>query len=245
MSTNQLQHLSASNSVGEWVTADYRLAGVFSRHGIDFCCGGGKSVAAACAEQGLSVASLLEEAQAESAAPVVREQYNQWPVDFLADYIVNQFHTYTREMLEHISGYAEAVVHAHGEAHPETVTIAALWQTLRTKMLAHLQDEEVLLFPYIKQIAGSAAKLDAAPAFGSAQALIAQMGDEHDEVGAALAELSRLSDGYTVPAGGCNTFRALYGFMSEFEATTKKHVHLENNILFPKTIKLEQVRPAA
>jgi regulator of cell morphogenesis and NO signaling len=235
--TTQYQHLDATRGVGEWVAADYRLAGVFTRHGIDFCCGGGKPVERACAEKGITVEELLQEARIASEAPAVGEQYNQWAPDFLADYIVNQFHTYTREMLDHIGRYSEKVAHAHGAHHPETIEIAARWQTLRGAMLAHLRDEEELLFPTIKQLAGKPA---AAPALDAAKAreLMAQMGDEHEEVGGILAELEQLSGGYALPDDACNTFRALYGFLPEFEAMTKKHIHLENNILFPKTLTL-------
>lgn len=244
MSVNQFQNLSATNSVGEWVAADFRLASVFTRHGIDFCCGGGQPVDQACAEHGIGLETLLHEAQVARMAVGIGEQYNQWAVDFLADYIVNQFHPYTREMLAQINQYADAVANAHGAAHPETVTIAALWRPLRATMTAHLRDEEERLFPYIKQLAQrpTASGATPPPAFGSAQALIAQMGAEHEEVGATLGEIARLSGGYAVPADGCNTYRALYGFLSEFEATTKKHIHLENNILFPKTVRLEQAQ---
>ncbi|MCU0510314.1 MAG: DUF542 domain-containing protein [Anaerolineae bacterium] len=242
MSNIQVHQLDATNSVGQWVASDFRLASVFTRYGIDFCCGGGTAVEQACAEKGLSVEVLLREAQIASDTPAIGEQYNQWTIDFLADYIVNQFHTYTREMLDHIGRYADAVAAAHGAAHPETRTIAAMWQALREEMLAHLRDEEELLFPYIKQLTAgrTAADSPARPAFGSAAALIAQMGGEHEAVGGVLTELAQLSNGYALPEDACNTFRALYGFLPEFEATTKKHIHLENNILFPKTIKLEQ-----
>lgn len=241
MTINLPQGLNESRSVGEWVAADYRLANVFSRHGIDFCCGGSKPVEQACAEQGISIEALLSEAHAARETSGVGEQYNQWSLDFLADYIVNQFHTYTRELLDQIDQFAGAVAHAHGAAHPETVTIAALWRSLAAQMKAHLRDEEEQLFPYIKQLvqSRSAGRPFAAPAQASAHSLIAQMGTEHEEVGDTLAELARLSGGYTVPADGCNTYRALYGSMAEFEATTKKHIHLENNILFPKAIALE------
>ena len=153
MSEYQLQNLNATNSVGEWVAADFRLANVFTRHGIDFCCGGGKPVDQACAEKGISVETLLHEAQDARVASGIGEQYNQWAVDFLADYIVNQFHPYTEEMLAQIGSYADTVAHAHGSTHPETVVIAALWQQLREKLTGHLRDEEELLFPYIKQMA--------------------------------------------------------------------------------------------
>ena len=189
MSTTQLPQLSSTHSVGEWVAADFRLASVFTRHGIDFCCGGSKAVDQACSEKGLRVEDLLREAQTASETPTIGEQYNQWPVDFLADYIVNQFHTYTREMLDHIGRYADAVATAHGAAHPETVTIAAMWPRLSANMLAHLEDEETLLFPYVKRLAQGQANDGATPSFGSAQQLIGQMGAEHEEVGATLAEL--------------------------------------------------------
>ena len=242
MSASLLQNLSATNSVGEWVAADFRLASVFTRHGIDFCCGGSKPVDQACAEKGISVATLLSEAQDARLASGIGEQYNQWSVDFLADYILNQFHPYTQEMLAQIDQYADTVANAHGAAHPETVTIAALWRQFAPKLTSHLDDEEEQLFPYIKQLAqqSAAAGPVTPPAFGSAQALIAQLGAEHDEAGGILGEIERLSSSYAVPPDGCNTYRALYGFLSEFEATTKKHIHLENNILFPKAIWLEE-----
>lgn len=242
MATLPLQGLDTARSVGEWVALDYRLASVFSKHGIDFCCGGAKPVDQACAEKGVSLETLRQEAQAARTASGVGEQYNQWPVEFLTDYIANQFHPYTWEMLAQIGQYADIVAQVHGAAHPETVTIAARWQQLQAEMAAHLREEEEQLFPYIKQLAQARAAGGALtpPPFGSGQALIGQMGAEHDAVGATLDELACLSGGYVVPADGCNTYRALYGFMGEFEATTKKHVHLENNILFPKVVKLEQ-----
>lgn len=237
MTTARSDNLNTAQSVGEWVAADYRLANVFTRYGIDFCCGGSTPVDQACAEKGIGVETVLQEAQVVRETPGIAEQYNQWSIDFLADYVVNQFHTYTREMLGQIAGYADAVANAHGAAHPETVTIAALWPRLRDTMVAHLRDEEEQVFPRIKQLAQHGTPDRSS---SSAQALIARMEGEHEDVGATLAELERLSGGYVVPADGCNTYRALYGFLSDFDATTKKHVHLENNILFPKAIRLEQ-----
>ena len=247
MSTNQLQNLSEANSVGEWVAADFRLASVFSRHGIDFCCGGGKPVDQACAEQGISVETLLHEAQDARLASGIGEQYNQWSVDFLADYIaqpVSPLHPgdagADRPVRRHRRQCARRGAPGDGDDRGAVAAVCA-------RLTAHLRDEEELLFPYIKQLAQrpAAGGPVTPPAFGSAQALIAQMGAEHEEVGATLGEIERLSGGYAVPADGCNTYRALYGFLGEFEATTKKHIHLENNILFPKAIRLEQEQARA
>ncbi len=110
MTTAPNANLSPTKSVGEWVAADFRLASVFNKYGIDFCCGGSAPLEQVCAEKGISVETVLQEVQAVRETPGITEQYNQWPLDFLADYIVNQFHTYTRSMLGQITGYADAVV---------------------------------------------------------------------------------------------------------------------------------------
>lgn len=242
MSLNQLQDLQTTESVGDWVAADFRLANVFTKYGIDFCCGGDVPVGQACAEKGISVETLLRDVQTAQATAAVGEQYNDWSIDFLSDYIVNQFHAYTRRMLPQIVEYAGAVANAHGAQHPETITIAALLPPLAEEMLDHMDSEEELLYPYIKQLVqqGATGSPLKPPAFGSAEILIEEMDREHEETGDVLEELVELSDGFTVPDDACNTYRALYGFLTEFEATTKKHIHLENNILFPKAIRLEK-----
>lgn len=241
MSFNQLQELRETDSVGEWVATDFRLANVFTEHGIDFCCGGDISVGQACADKGISVETLLRDVKTAQATAAVGEQYNEWSIDFLSEYIVNQFHAYTRRMLPQLLQYADAVANAHGAQHPETITIAAMLPSLAQEMIDHMQSEEDQLYPYVKQLVQGAAsgKLPATPPFGSAAELIVEMDHEHEETGGALEEMARLSDNFAVPEDACNTYRALYGFLTEFEATTKKHIHLENNILFPKAIRLE------
>lgn len=244
MTIHPLQDFNVARTVGEWVAADFRLASVFTRHGIDFCCGGGKPVEQACTEQGVSLETLLREAQATQGTAGVEEQYNQWSLDFLADYIVNHFHSYTRQAMPQIAEYAATVARVHGDAHPETIAIAGLWPQVQEEMGMHMQREELLVFPYIKRLARSQEE-GIAPrplTTGSMGELVAKLEAEHEAAGSALAEMARLSNGFTTPADGCNTYRALYGFLGEFEATTKKHIHLENNILFPKAIRLEQAQ---
>lgn len=242
MTTNQPLHLTAEQAVGDWVTADYRVAAVFDKYGIDFCCGGQRSVAQACAEQGVSPEALLQEVAHITETAGSGERYDQWALDFLADYVVNEFHLYTKKMLPQLSDYIETVANVHGEAHPETRTIAEMWPLVRGDMAKHMQKEELLLFPYIKRLVRGQAEgsVPPAPPFGSARALVEAMEAEHDETGGALHEFEALSDGYTPPADACLTFRTLYALLSEFDAATKKHIHLENNILFPKSIQLEE-----
>jgi regulator of cell morphogenesis and NO signaling len=242
MTTNNPLHLSTEQSVGDWVTADYRLATVFDKYGIDFCCGGQKPVAEACAEQGVSPDAILLEVDKVSEAPGSGERYDEWALDFLADYIVNQFHIYTKKMLPQLSEYVDTVANVHGEAHPETRAIADLWPGVRGELAQHMQKEELMLFPYIKRLVQCRADgaVPPVPPFGSVRALVDMMEAEHDATGGALHQIEALSDGYTPPADACPTYETLYALLREFDAATKKHIHLENNVLFPKAVELEE-----
>lgn len=242
MIINTPSHLTAKQSVGSWVSADYRLAAVFEKYGIDYCCGGQKPVEEACAEQGISPDTILQEVTHITEATDHAERYDQWALDFLADYIVNQFHLYTKQMLPQLSETIETVADAHGESHPETLAIAALWPDVQGELAQHMQKEELLLFPYIKRLVDSQAEdeIPPVPPFGSAHELIEAMEAEHDETGDALHKIATLSNSYTPPEDACPTFQTLYARLKEFDAATKKHIHLENNILFPKAIELEE-----
>ena len=230
-----------SKTVGDIVAADYRASGIFQRFGIDFCCGGDTLLAEACHEHGVDAEALGEELQQLAQVPDRGEQYDQWALDFLADYIVNHHHAYTRKMTPLLRQFAEKVVEVHGKQHPETQTIADLFEKLSDELAIHTQKEELLLFPYIRRLLQ--AKMEGirpdAPPFGSTRELIRTMDEEHDQTGDLLARIEVLSNGYTPPEDGCNTYRALYANLKEFDADTKKHIHLENNILFPKTVRLE------
>lgn len=235
-------NLTPDQSVGAWVTADYRLAALFERHGIDFCCGGDKPLSLACAEQGVGLGRLLDEARQVTASAESSEQYDHWSLDFLADYIVNQFHAANRQTMPQIADYAATVAQVHGDVHPETIAIANLWPQVQGEMGMHMQREELLVFPYIKRLARSQQEGTAPKPLpsGSLSELLDKLDAEHDATGDALAELARLSGGYTPPADACPTYRTLYALLSQFDAATKKHVHLENNILFPKAMRLEE-----
>jgi regulator of cell morphogenesis and NO signaling len=226
-------------TIGEMAAADQRAIQVFEKYGIDFCCGGQKTFGEACAEKGLDTGQVLQELEeAAQAASGPGEHYDQWELDFLADYIVNQYHTYTKSMLLRVRDFAAKVAEVHGDRHPETRLIAQQWSELSQEMTAHLQKEETLLFPYIKQLVKGEKKSQ--PVAGSTQQLIWEMEAEHEAVGESLAEIEALSHGFTPPQDACNTYRALYGYLREFDENTKKHVHLENNILFPRAVRLEK-----
>ncbi len=240
----QVLHIGLDQkTIGEIVAEDYRMAEVFEKYRIDFCCGGQKTVRQACEERGISVEEVMQEIEQMAQGSVgVLNQYDKWEPDFLADYIVNQYHTYTKDMTLRLQELADRVVKVHGEKHPETHRIAHLWHKLSGELAQHIQREELLLFPYIKRLAQakkSGATLQP-PLFGSAHQLIEKMEADHRYTGDYMTQIEALSNDFTSPEDACATYQVMYAYLKEFDKNTKIHIHLENNILFPKTIRLEE-----
>lgn len=228
--------------VGELVATDYRYADVFKEFSIDFCCGGGKSLQRVCEEKGISKPALLNALNAVAiSAEDAGIDFAAMGLGLLADYITAKHHTYVNNNLPLINEYALKVAHAHGQYNPEVVKIAQLWNELSAELTVHMKKEELMLFPYIKQLDAYEANgnLPSAP-FGSVSNPIRVMLHEHDTAGDLMKEIARLSNGYTHPEHTCNTYRVLYAKLKEFEADLYKHIHLENNILFPRAVALEQ-----
>ena len=233
-----------NKSVGEIVKLDFRAADVFSSYGIDFCCGGKISVSEACANAKTDesiVIRALENLQNQVGSAV--HDFDSWNIGFLADYIQNTHHEYVKKAIPQILPLAQKVADVHGEHHSEVIRINELFQDLAEELLAHLQKEEMILFPYIKKLVAdeSAGKCTDPGCFGSIGSPIAVMEAEHENAGLILKEMYRISDGYSAPEDACNTFRVLYGKLKEFEDDLHRHIHLENNILFPKAIEKEQL----
>jgi len=217
---------------------------VFQRHGIDFCCGGKRPLAEACTEAEVDFEVLREELSAAEAGPESDDRnWGDAPLTELADHIVSRYHERLREDLPRLSDMAGRVVAAHGEKHPEVVPeLARVFAALRAELEAHTQKEERILFPYVRQLEAVETRggvLSDSP-FGSVAAPIGCMEAEHVAAGEALARLRELSGGFEPPAGACPTFRGLYHGLAELEADTHRHIHLENNLLFPRAIELER-----
>ena len=230
-------------TIGELVAKDYRKAEIFKKYGLDFCCGGKKSVARACQEQGISPVQVEQELNALTETPVARAQnFAAWDLSFLADYIENTHHTYVREALPALTEYTTKIARVHGEKHPELIEIARHFAAIAGELNAHMPKEERILFPYIRRIneANKASLTVVTPGFGSIQNPINMMEMEHEAAGNSLEAIRELSDNYTVPADGCTTYRLAFAKLQEFESDLFQHIHLENNILFPKAIALEQ-----
>ena len=228
-------------TIGEIVANDYRTAAVFDRHRIDFCCGGKVALAAICRDQGLEPAALLREIEAVTQGPVDRSRnFAAWELPFLADYIVNTHHAYLRENDGPIAAYAAKIAAVHGPNHPEVIQIARIFGEIAAAMEAHLREEEEVLFPAIKRL-DAARKSGMGPLAADrdvARASLARLGREHEEIGDAVHTIRGLASGYALPADACNTFMLTYRKLQEFEEDLHHHVHLENNILFPKAGRL-------
>ncbi|MBK7869880.1 MAG: iron-sulfur cluster repair di-iron protein [Saprospiraceae bacterium] len=228
-------------TIGEIVAQDYRAANVFKRYGIDFCCGGKRSVADACIEKGVDLAVLEQELSELNRQPSpLQMSYQNWSADFLADYIINRHHAYVRKATPEITAYAEKVAKVHGKRHPETVEIFYNWKALSSELESHLLKEENILFPYIKKMAKTEDNQSFRPPFGTVQNPINIMEMEHDEAGELIHAIRKLSNDFTPPEDACTTYRVLFSMLEEFENDLHEHVHIENNILFPKAIGLEE-----
>lgn len=230
-------------TLGEIAARDLRKAEIFKKYGLDFCCGGKKTVKEACAEKGLDVTKIEQELQKADKNPTTRPlPYGDWTLDFLADYIVNTHHSYVKKTLPDLDQYATKVAGVHGNQHPELHRILQLIEEVNAELTAHLVKEEKILFPYIKELvvaANNKLPLQAAP-FGTVQNPIGIMEAEHELVGKNLAEIRAISNNFSIPEDACASYSLLYRMLEEFEDDLHTHIHLENNILFPKALKLEE-----
>lgn len=230
-------------TLGQIAAKDLRKAQVFKKYGLDFCCGGKKTVKQACAEKGLDVTKVEQELQQADQLPSTRPlPYGDWSLDFLADYIVNTHHLYVKKNLPDIKAYAEKVTKVHGNHHTELVRIRQLVEDINTELLAHMVKEERILFPYIKELelAKNNRKSLNAAHFGTVQNPISMMEMEHENVGQNLETIRELSNNYSLPEDACASYSMLYRMLDEFEEDLHLHIHLENNILFPKALEIEK-----
>lgn len=227
----QLQNLT----VGEIVANDFRTSSVFKKAGIDFCCGGKQSLNDACIEKGIDAVQLENEILTATEEPMNEfMNFKNWDPVFLSEYIVNTHHKFVLKNLPELVFYTQKIASVHGENHSELVEVADLFVKINTELLQHLKNEEEVLFPAIKDVINT----NSATAKKTIVSEITRMLDEHDFAGGAMDEINRITKGYQIPADGCNTYRVAFKLLEQFEDDLHTHVHLENNILFPKALEL-------
>ena len=228
-------------TVGEIVGRDFRTAAVFEQFGIDFCCGGRRSLADACRAAAVDPETVERTLQALPPAGAGDEDdVTRWPVKRLIDHIVTTHHAYIRSVLPVIGRYLARLVDVHGTPHPELGRIATSLDRVGRDLLQHLMKEERVLFPYIRELAATTDDRAPVSPFGTVENPIRMMEREHREAGDELRLIRELTNGYAVPADGCTTYRVCFAELARFERDLHRHVHLENNVLFPKAVALER-----
>jgi regulator of cell morphogenesis and NO signaling len=231
-----MEQLQLKNlTVGEIVANDFRTSSVFKKAGIDFCCGGKQSFSEACSENGIDVLELENEILQLASEPVNEfMNFKNWDPGFLSDYIVNTHHKFVLKNLPELVFYTQKIADVHGDHHPELIQVATLFHQINAELLQHLKNEEEVLFPAIKELIKSGSEKSK----GTIVSEITRMFGEHDFAGGAMDEINRITKGYLVPEDGCNTYRVAFKLLEQFEDDLHVHVHLENNILFPKALEL-------
>ena len=230
-------------TIGEYVAKDFRTAALFSKYGIDFCCNGNRSIEEACQKKAVTADILLQEIETVlSSKSDSGIDYNAWPIDLLADYIEKTHHRYVSEKTPVLLQFLDKLSRVHGAKHPELLLINELFKGCAGELAQHMKKEELILFPFIKKLvhATLSDELIELPHFETIQNPIAMMMHEHDAEGVRFRKIAELTNNYTPPADGCNTYKVTFAMLEEFEQDLHKHIHLENNILFPKAAKLEK-----
>jgi regulator of cell morphogenesis and NO signaling len=229
-------------TVGDYVANDFRTAALFSKYGIDFCCKGNRTLEEVCAKKDINPAELEKEIQA------VLETKNENTIDFkswsptlLIEYILEKHHSYVEEKIPVLLQFLEKLCKVHGERHPELFEINSLFKMSAGDLAQHMKKEELILFPYIQKMVKAQKENQPIqdPHFGTVENPIAMMKDEHSIEGERFDKIATLTDGFTPPKDACSTYKVTYQMLKEFEQDLHKHIHLENNILFPKAIQLQ------
>ncbi len=229
--------ISADAHVADLVLEQPSRARVFERYGIDYCCGGKTPLATACTDKGVDVDTVIAALKEPAAAEADDVDWTAVPVSELCDHIVGHHHGYLREELPTLRLLVDKVAQAHGGHHPELRAVQSLFHATADELEQHMVKEEQILFPACVALEQGAS---GGFLFGSVENPIRMMLHEHDEVAAGLAGLRSATGGYAPPLDACNSYRAMLERLALLEADTHRHVHEENNILFPRAIALEE-----
>jgi regulator of cell morphogenesis and NO signaling len=230
--------MNATTTIRDIAVAIPGSVRVFEKYQIDFCCNGKRPLDQACQEQGLSADAVLAEIAALGASASAPERdWTRESLTALIGHIVDRHHVYLRRELPQIEARVEKVVANHGASNPNLHRVREVFLALRDELMSHMMKEENILFPFIQQME---AGRPGPSCFGTVANPIRMMHFEHDNAGAALAEMRQLTNGFAAPESGCAGFRALMHDLSGLEADLHQHIHLENNLLFPRALELEQ-----
>jgi regulator of cell morphogenesis and NO signaling len=232
-----------NRTVRDFATEMPNATRIFEKLGIDYCCGGGKSLREACAQARIPLDEVLR--TLEQGAPAQqpgKPDFAQAKLAELVDHIITKHHAYVQQEIPRIQQLAKKVLAVHGAHHPELARIQIAFQALSAELTSHMMKEEHVLFPYIAELEGAVTQgRDVhTPPFGTVNNPVHMMEMEHESAGALLREIRAASAEYTAPPEACFSYKTLYSALQEFEADLHQHIHLENNILFPRAIEMER-----
>jgi regulator of cell morphogenesis and NO signaling len=228
-------------TLSQIVNSNFRAAAVFEKYNLDFCCGGNVPVKEACEKKGLDSDAVYRELKSLYDDSRPDNKFDEWNLDFLIDYIVNNHHAYITRMIPVLSAHTQKIATVHGKNHPELSAVAESFARVYKDLRQHMLKEEQILFPFIKQLAEAKrkGKKSEAPYFGSVRNPIKMMEAEHQAAGDEMHEIRNLTNDHQVPEDACSTYMVTLQELKDFEEDLHKHVYLENYILFPKSVKLE------
>ncbi|MEO5724532.1 MAG: iron-sulfur cluster repair di-iron protein [Ilumatobacteraceae bacterium] len=232
-----MKTITPEATLGELVTAHPTLAREMERRGLDYCCGGRKSLAEACGDSGIDVDATIA-ALVDAAGDHQPEAWSTMGVAQLVKHVEETHHRYLWDEMPRLSALLDKIVMVHGGRHPELADVRDCFTEIRADLEPHMHREEQVVFPMIAALAAPSGV--PSPQGGSVQDPISVLIEEHDTVGDLMERMSALTSGYQTPADGCATYQACYAGLAEFESDTHLHVHKENNVLFPAAIALEQ-----
>ena len=233
--------ITATKTVRELAVEVPNATRVFEKLGIDYCCGGDQPLEDACVHADVAIDDVLRALeQGLDTSATSAHDWNTAPLGQLVDHIVDKHHTYVKAEVPRLKELIAKVVAAHGKNHPELERVQVAFSELANELAAHLMKEEQILFPYLKQMASSAG---CGPScFGTVQNPIRVMMLEHDGAGEKLREMRQDTNNYALPQDACLSYSTLFAGLVEFEQDLRQHIHLENNILFPRAVRMESGR---
>jgi regulator of cell morphogenesis and NO signaling len=234
--------INSNTIVGDIVRVNFKAAQIFEKNNIDFCCGGQISLLEACDKSKVDINSIMPELEAIVQVSDPDSKYLEGlDLDALCEYIVKRHHTYVSENIPFLKQKLQKLCDVHGENHPELFEVARLFGEGADNLTMHMQKEEIVLFPTIANMVKHKNDNNASSDFGcGVQAPISQMIYEHEAEGERFMKIAEITNNYTPPADGCNTYQITYKTLQEFEQDLHRHIHIENNILFKKAVVLEE-----
>jgi regulator of cell morphogenesis and NO signaling len=233
---------SKNQKVGEIVADNFNLAQIFKKHDIDFCCNGNRTVVDACNSSQVDIDEVLSQLEQESIQSHSERDFASMNQHELIDYILENHHKYVEEKIPQIKEYLTKVTEVHGKQHEELFDVKSIFEESAGELAAHMKKEEIILFPFVKKLEDAVenGSEPPTPGFGTVENPINMMKDDHSEEGERFAKIQDLTNNYTTPKDGCNTYEVTLKMLKEFHNDLLQHIHLENNILFPRALAMEK-----